>query len=74
MKGDLHAEGDLVIGAILRRAGALPHGLHVEVGLEVFARRVDLERLASDGVLRGGEVGVLRRGGRKDLFEYETHP
>ena len=72
MKGELHAEGDLVIGAILRRVGALPHGLHIEVRFEILARRVDLQRLAINGVLRGGEVGVLRLGGGEDFFE--GHP
>ena len=69
MKRYLDAEGDLVIGAVLRRVGALPHGLHIEVRLEVLARRVHLQRLAFDGVLRGREVGVLRLGGGEDFFE-----
>ena len=44
-------------------------GLHIEVRLEILARRVDLQRLAIDRVLRGGEVGVLRLGGGEDFFE-----
>ena len=43
--------------------------LHVEVRLEILARRVDLQRLALDHVLRGGEVGVLRLGGGEEFVE-----
>ena len=41
----------------------------LKVGLEVLARRVHLQRLAFDGVLRGREVRVLRLGGGDDVIK-----
>src|SRR6185437_15308233 len=69
VKRNLDAEGDLIISTELRRVGPLPHRLNVEVRLEVLSRRVHMERLAVDRVLRGGEVWILRFGSGENVIE-----
>ena len=71
---DRHAYPDTqhVVGAKLRRVGALPHVLHVEVGVKILARQVHLERLLFDHFLGGGDFRILDFG-RSQKFGVGLH-
>ena len=54
-----HSDTQHVVGSKLRGVRALPHVLHVEVGIEILAREVHLQRLLFDHLLRAGNFRVL---------------
>jgi len=57
-----------VVRAELRRIRPLPHVLHVEIGIEILAREINLERLFVDHFCDAASSGFLRLGSPEKLL------
>src|SRR5216684_8385643 len=65
---DANAKTEHVVGTKLSRVSALPHVLEIEVRVEILARKLDLQFLPLNHLLRARNLWVLGfRGGQKFL-------